>query len=426
MLGNLVDDDAREPLGAIRRLMVMRRFGVASVVLLVVVACSNQATPRATTKTEANPTTTVSASTSTIDLSTSTTTFTPSVSPSVSSISLDQPVSLRVLAVRPNNPSLAVIDLAEGTTTVYPPGAHALPRDATDGAVSMPDRGWIIWTQGVARLFAGSLDHVDLVLGPRPQREIRGFATALRVVPTPDNDRAWLVQPGITFGENDYRTLVELVTLTDGAVLLSLEVDGEAIPVATTDQGLVLNTRSRLDTEDGSTVEPGSEVVVHLTDDGNTFQVGEGTAVAAGPTRVARLSSNRLLIGAPDGIDFEVAKPFDGTWIEVGGPMIPSTAMPLQTVSPDGTELLISLGRQLDVNAKPADSELIGVSLLDGSTRTIAEFEGPTPYATWSSDGNWIALFWQKDITLINSIDSETVIHMEDVVPPDHFPLAAG
>jgi len=422
-----VDDVVCEPLGALRRLLVMRRFGVASVALLTVAACSSQATPRSTTNAEAITTTMVPASTSTTDMWTTTTTFTASVSPSISSISLDQPVSLRVLAIRPNNPSLAVLDFLERTTTVYPPGAHALPRDATDGAVSTPNRDWIIWTNGVARLFAGSLDHVDLVLGPSPPREISGFAPALRVIPTPDGDRAWLVQPGITFGDNDYPTLVELVTMTDGESLLSLETDGTAFPVAATNDGLVLNTHSWFDTGDGFTVEPGSEVVVHLSDDGTTVRVGEGIAVAASPTRVIRTSSNRLFISASDGSDeVEVAAPFDGTWIGVGGPMIPSSAMPLQTLSPDGTEMLIGLGRQLDVNGTPADSELIGVSLMDGSTRTIAEFEGPTPFATWSSDGNWIALLWQKDITLINSIDPETVRHMEDVVPPDHFPLAAG
>ena len=71
--------------------------------------------------------------TSTTLLSTTTTIFKTSVSPSVSSISLDPPVPLRVLAIRPNSPSLAVLDYSERTTTVYPPGAHALPGDATDG-----------------------------------------------------------------------------------------------------------------------------------------------------------------------------------------------------------------------------------------------------------------------------------------------------
>jgi len=190
----------------------------------------------------------------------------------------------------------------------------------------------------------------------------------LRVVPTPDGNRAWLVQPGITHGSDDYPTLVELLAIGDGSTLLSLETDGTAFPVAATNAGLVLNTHSWFDTGDGFTVEPGSEIVVHLSDDGITNRVGEGTAIAASPTKVVRLASDQLFVSAPDGTsEVEVTKSFDGTWIGVGGPMIPSHAMPLQTVSPDGSEVLIGLGRELDVNGTPAYSELIAVSLRNGS-----------------------------------------------------------
>jgi hypothetical protein len=331
------------------------------------------------------------------------------------------------LAVRSNNPSLALIDLSERTTTVYGPGAHALPRDATDGAVATASREWIIWTNGVARLFADALDHVDLVLGPSPPLQVSEFAPALRVVPAPDSRRAWLVQPGITYGENHHPTIVDLVDMDDGSVLIRTEADGSAFPVAATDQGLVLNRHSWLDTGDGFTTEPGSEVAILLNADGSTSQIGPGRALAASSNRVVRVASSRLLISDPDGSnEVEVSQPFDGTWVDIGGPGVPSDAMPFQTVSPDGSEVLISLGREFDVNRKAAYSELIAVDLSDGSTRSLAEFDGTTPNATWSSDGEWIALFWQDDVTLINASDPTVVIPLEDVVPPEHFPLAAG
>lgn len=365
--------------------------------------------------------------TSTAPPSTTSTTTLASTEPTVSPVPIDQDVSLRVLAVRPNNPSLAVIDLAEGTTTIYPPGAHAMPLDATDGAVATPEGDWIIWTSGVASLFAGPLDQVDLVLGPKPPRHITGYAPALRVVPTPDADRAWLVQPGITYGQDHHPTLVDLVGVPDGSPLLSIETEGSAFPVAATDAGLVLNVHDWLDTGDGFVTEPGTELVVHMLDDGTTVPVGEGRAIAASPTRVVRIASDRLLVSGPDGSgEVEVVKPFDGTWMQVGGPMIPSDAMPFQTVSPDGSEVLVRLGRELDVNGTPADSELLAVNLSDGSTRRIAESNGETPLATWSSDGQWIALFWRNDITLINSADTGTQLLLEEVIPEDHFPLAAG
>lgn len=360
--------------------------------------------------------------------------------PSILPISLDEPVALKVLAVRPNNPSLAVLDLFERTTTVYPPGVHALPLDSTDGAVSTPDRNWMIWTNGVARLLTDSLDQVDVVLGPSPPREITGYAPALQAIPTLDGDRAWLVQPGLISGTDNYPTLVDLVDVDNASILLSVEADRASFPVGATDTGLVLNVHEWFDTGDGFVTEPGTEFTLHLLEDGTTIPIGEGVAIAASPTRVVRLAcepdptgcdpygrANRLLISAPDGSgEIEVAKPFDGTWLDIGGPMIPSNAMPFQTTSPDGSEMLVSLGADLDPNHVPSQSALIAVNLADGSIRTITEFEGRTPFASWSSDGEWIALLWQQDITLINSANPQLRVDLEGIVPEDHWPLAAG
>jgi hypothetical protein len=334
---------------------------------------------------------------------------------------------LQVLAVRPSNPSLAIIDLEERTTTVYPPGVHALPLDATDGAVATPDRGWIIWTNGVARLFTSSLDQVGVLLGPSPPREISGLAPALRVVPTPDGARAWLVQLGVSYGSSDYPTLIDLVDLADGSIILRVETDRTAIPVAGTASGLVFNAHDWLDTGDGFVSAPGTEFVFQMLEDGTMAPVGDGRAIGASPTRIVRIDSGRLLVSALDGShEVQVSKPFDGTWIGIGGPMIPSDATPLQTVSPDGSELLVGLGRELDANGNPSYSELIAVRLADGTTRTIAGFDGSAPLATWSSDGAWIALFRQQDITLVNSNDPQIVTRLESVVPAEHSPIAAG
>lgn len=371
---------------------------------------------------------------------TSTTVAEPSDETTVSSISLEQPVALKVLAVRPNNPSLAVIDLFERTTTVYPPGVHALPLDSTDGAVSTPDRNWMIWTNGVARLLTDSLDQVDVVLGPSPPREITGYAPALQAIPTLDGNRTWLVQPGLISGTDNYPTLMDLIDVDNASILLSVEADRASFPVGATDTGLVLNVHEWFDTGDGFVTEPGTEFTFHLLEDGTTIPIGEGVAIAASPTRVVRLAcepdptgcdpygrANRLLISAPDGSgEIEVAKTFDGAWLDIGGPMIPSNAMPFQTTSPDGSEMLVSLGADLDPNHVPSQSALVAVNLADGSIRTITEVEGRTPFATWSSDGEWIALLWQQDITLINSTNPQLRVNLEGVVPEDHWPLAAG
>ena len=100
--------------------------------------------------------------------------------------------------------------------------------------------------------------------------------------------------------------------------------------------------------------------------------------------------------------------------------------MPFQTVSPDGSELLVRNGQSLDVNGAPSHSVLVAVDLADGTVRPIAEFDDETPLAAWSSDGQWIALFWQDDIFLVNGKSPDTTLTFVGVIPSDHFPLAAG
>jgi hypothetical protein len=404
------------------------RWKNASVVTLVVflVACSSDAGVPTTTTSETT-TTTIAATTTTTQPSRPATTEPPS-EPTVTPIPIEEPVSLRVLAVRGNNPpSLAVLDLSEGETTIYEMGVHALTADPVDGAVATPNGDWIIWSNGIAYRFSDSLGTIDVQLGPDPPRQISGYAPALRVVPMPDGTRAWLVQPGITIGSDDYPTLVDLITLDDASSLLSVEVDGSAFPIASTNNGLVLNTHGWLDTGDGFVTEPGSETTFHLTNDGTTIQVGTGWAIAASPTRIVRTSDGELVITDPDGSnEIQVTRPIEGTWIDLGGPMVPSDAMPLQTVSPDGSQLAVSISQDLDVNGKPAYSELIAVDLNDGSTQILAQFDGPTPNATWSTDGQWIALLGPEDITLINATDPNNTQSLHGVIPREHYPLAAG
>ena len=201
----------------------------------------------------------------------------------------------------------------------------------------------------------------------------------------------------------------------------------------------MLNTERLVDTGDGWVTEAGSEHVVHILEDGKMVEVGPGRAIAASPTTILRLicpannsgcdlhRNNELVLSDPDGTDQRtVRRSFDGTWMPVGGPSIPSDAMSLQTVSPDGSRLLIILGKDLDVNGLPARSELLIVDIDDGTTRVMAEFRGRTPLATWSHDGQWMAILEGNDIRLINVTNPETVITLARVIPQDHFPLAAG
>ncbi len=358
---------------------------------------------------------------------------TPARGTEVTFLALDRVIPLQILAVRPNSPSLVLLDLERGTSTVYPPGVNALPLDAIDGAVMTPGRELVIWTQGVARVFEGSLDQVDSELKPDPLRNLASFAPALQVIPTAEGGKAWLVQPGIRATTGTYPTLIELVEISGGRRLLAREADTGSYPVAVTATGLVLNTERLLGAGDEREADLGSQRVVHLREDGTITEVGPGRAIAATSATIVRLvcpSTNikcELRTSDTNGSDERVIdQPFEGDWASVGGPVIPSDAMPLSVVSPDGTELLIAIGQNIDAYSAPDQYALFVVDLEEGSARQVAESLDPFPLATWSRDGRWIALFDDGDLLLIDATDIEVTISLKDLIPKDHFPLAAG
>lgn len=412
---------------------VAGRTALVALGLVASISCSGDGTGMAPSITSAAPATTDSA------LEVFTAATVTSVSPENAQppgvdIDAEQRIPLRVLAVRPNNPSVAVIDLEQLRTVVYQAGEHALPSDAVGGAVATPEGDWIIWTNGIARLFRGTLGSVTVELGPQERRMVPGVAPALRAVAAPSADQVWLIQPGIDSAEPYHPTLVELVDIDTSTVVFQGELDVRAFPVGTTKAGVVLNTQML-----GNHDESGG-TAVHLSDDGSVTEVGQGLAVGVGFSRLARLvcpedrvacnvhrDINRLVVSGLDGGDpKEVSKPFEGTWQTVGGPGIPIGAMPLQTVSPEGSELLIGLGQDLDVNGTPARSVVLIVDLADATTRQVAEFTGRVPLGTWSSDGKWIALMSDNDLRMVNVASPGMTMDVLDVIPEEHFPIAAG
>ncbi len=367
----------------------------------------------------------------------STTLVTSEGSPIVSSLPVDRSLPLTIVAVRPNNPSFVVLDFEESTSTLYGPSVHSLPGDATDGVAITPDRDTIIWSNGRAHLFISGLDEPGLPLGS-PPREISGLAPGLRVVPTPDGERVWLVQPGVGYGDNDFPTLIELVELESGEVLLTTASDPNSFPVGATSSGLVLGTHSWLDTGDGFVVEAGSEVVLHVDESGNERVIGPGIPIAASPSSILMLvcssddaecdRGGELTTFDHDGNPgLIVERPAGGVWQTVGGPAIPSESMPLPAVSPDGAKLVMSIGVDPDENGVPTSSRLVVIDLATGSTREVAAFDDVGfPLATWSGDGEWIVLIDGNDLQLVDAEEPATTLDLPDAFPIDHFALSAG
>jgi hypothetical protein len=349
---------------------------------------------------------------------------------------------LRLAAVTPGSSGLVIIDLEEGTLAAYPPGSGGLPSTPIDGAVSSRAGDWIVWSQGLAYRWAASTDGTVIRIGPEPRR-IEGSAPEIRTIPTPSGSQAWFVQPGVGAGAGAHPTLVDLVPLDGGQSLLTVELASGAFPVAATDHGLVFNTYQWQ--ERGGALVPvaGQESSSVLTTSGEIVPLGSGIAVAASASRIVRLSCapsnqgcdlhsgpNVLLITDADGSNpIEVPGDPRGTWSPVGGPLVPGQTMPFTTVSPDGSTVLMRVGRDLDANGTRRTSWLTALNLGDGRSRTLAMFTNRPPAATWTSDGRWVALLLPQapqDLTLVNVEDPETRIVLEGIIPAGMIPLAGG
>jgi hypothetical protein len=343
----------------------------------------------------------------------------------ITSFDIVQPIPITVLASDANGLLYSWVDLEEGTI------ATSAAREQIGGYSSAI-------VDGEPRVYSwahdGSVyDNGTLVL------ETAEPAHSMRVLALTVRDGIWVTYVG---GPN---TVADLYTLSDDQQIVSANVPDNAFPAAVSESGLILNTVQFVDTGDGLITDPGSERVVSLSPAGESTDFGPGQAIAATPSLLARFvcpsdqllcdlyRENELVISSLGGDDDlrSIEKPREGTWMRVGGPMIPSDSMPLPTVSPDGTRLLVRLGQNLDVNGVPATSQLMVVDLETGETTVLAEYGQEAHEATWSRDGGWVLTFdyleeHRIDVTVVEVAEPGNTFTYEDLIPDGQFPLAAG
>ena len=316
-----------------------------------------------------------------------------------------EPIGLELIAVHPDERSVAVVDFVTGTVHRYRPDEYNAPADAIDGASG--GGGFThLWARGTVFTY-WPLDSEPLVFQPVPLRELPGIASTLQVLPAPDGDNTWLVQPGV----DDEPTLIELVNVVEfePARQMSTDIEGSWEPVGATIEGLVLTgaseSRTRLVATDG-TVE--AEL--------------EGTALSVGWSGAAILRADGSLIVTDAGLadPIRVEKPFEGEWVSIGGPVVPTSSPPVRTGADD---YLVMLANEPD-RGQLSPGSLIVVDAA-GDTTSIHEFASGAHLASWSRAGDWVVAVEDSLVTLISVVDGSTT-PLGDLIPDSHWVLTAG
>ncbi|MEX0797725.1 MAG: hypothetical protein WD274_13650 [Acidimicrobiia bacterium] len=317
----------------------------------------------------------------------------------VARFSSPESIGLELIAVNANQRSVAVVDFVTGTVHQYGPDQYEAPADAIDGASG--GGGFThLWANGTVSTY-WPIDGDPLVYQPEPLREVSGIAPTLEVLPAPDGDHTWLVQPGF----DSEPTLVELVNVVGFELdrQMSTEIGGVWHPMGATMDGLILSSDdsgqlTRLVRLDGSV---GAEV------EGTALSVSWHGVVILRPDGSLILTDARLEDPRP------VEKPGEGIWASVGGPVVPATSPPIRT---GGDRYLVML-------ADGSAGSLVVIDAL-GVATIIDEVSG-APLASWSRDGRWVVVVEGSSVTLVSREDG-SVVPLGDLIPDSHFVLTAG
>ena len=310
---------------------------------------------------------------------------TPGVGPEVAEtlvgrFSPPKPIGLELIAINADARSVAVVDFVSGTVHRYEPGRYQAPADTIDGASG--GGGFIhLWADGTVHTY-WPVDAEPLVYQPDPLRQVPGVASTLEVLPSPDGDQTWLVQPGF----DEYPTLIELVNVVGLRLsrLTSTEIEGSWQPVGATVEGLILVTHD-------------PEPVTRLVSSGGTVAAEmSGTALSVGSNGVALLRPDGSLIVADSrlGDPIDVQKPGGGAWVSVGGPVVPATSPPVTT---GADQYLVVLAEEPDKGPISA-GELVIVDPA-GQARPIHRFSQGSHLASWSRADDWVVIMEGSSVT---------------------------
>ena len=340
---------------------------------------------------------------------------------SVSLAELPELVDASVLSVRPNNLSLAITDLRSRTVRQFPQASTTVGPGAASGATITPRGDIAVWVDATVHVFAeGDLDTEPHQLTPSRVVYPPGIATELFVQPSTDGDHLWIVQPAICCNLGESPTIVDRVDTDTGEITATVEIAQQGFPIGDTERGLIVNLST----------DPLSASVLLVGPDGTTTDLGPGGAIATWRNLVVigrTDSASLIVLDLATGTERAVAPPEGGSWRDVGGPVIPSTAQPFPTVSRDGRLLVSVPGPDLDgdENHEPDTNALYALDLATGDLALLADFARSSILATWSADGQRVVLFDRDDLQILDPRTGRLTT-VAGAIPVDHFPMGAG
>jgi len=319
-----------------------------------------------------------------------------------------------VVAVYPNGPSFATVDLA-GSVHVYDPSDHLLPRDAVSG-VSLSKSGDAIVSTG-SRVFVvegADFTRPPIELGPLKFDHISWVANDVHAAPTQDGTAVWVVQPAFqTRSGEGYDTRAYLVAADGSSVLGAVTDPRSLVPVGVT---------------------AGAKLVVNSYDDGEVLTiartgeiefVGSGRPIGVGRNHIALVQDTGDLVVVSEAGSQRVPMPVEGgKWSAVGYSQIPDVSVPVSTVTDDG-RLLVDV-----VVAAPEEGDrgyqlFLYVVDVDNAAPPLAvptsSFHGS---AAWTDNGNSIILMAPHKAWIIDSSGNQSaeLLHEFD---SEHFVITA-
>ncbi len=287
-----------------------------------------------------------------------------------------------VVAVHPNGPSFATVDLA-GNAQEYGPSEHSIPHDAVSG-LTISKSGDVVVSTGT-RVFVvedADFSQEPIELGPLEFDHIAGVANDVHAAPTQDGTAVWVVQPALQMRSGEgYGTRAYLLA-SDGSSVLGAFTDPRSlVPVGVTAEAkLVVNSH-----EDGE--------VLTVTKSGEVALVGPGMPIGVGVNHVALVQDGGDLIVVSDAGRQRVPMPVvGGKWSAVGYSQIPDVSVPVSTVTDDGRFLVDVVVAAPEEGDRGYRRSLYVVDVDNNEPPVVVPSSSFYGSAAWTANGNSIVL----------------------------------